>query len=128
MTSCRKFCHQTAQKNIIKLKTWSKKVWYIYLSIFNQLFANIFKGLKSSWRMAIMIFFGADFAIQITLKCFEQQSTLLGAYFSLQLLLKGQSHEFFDLRFFHHSIPSGPQVNRPKWFRFQFVFAEIFNY
>ena len=30
--------------------------------------------------------------------------------------LKGQCHEIFDLYFFHESNPSGPLINRLKWF------------
>ena len=30
--------------------------------------------------------------------------------------LKQQSHKIFDLQFFHHSIPSVLQMNRPKSF------------
>ena len=43
-------------------------------------------------------------------------------------LLKGQCHEIFDLYFFHESNPSGPLINRLKWFFLKFVFAKIFKF
>ena len=38
--------------------------------------------------------------------------------------LKGQCHEIFDLYFFHESNPSGPLINRLKWFFLKICFRK----
>ena len=40
--------------------------------------------------------------------------------------LKGQCHEIFDLYFFHESNPSGPLINRLKWFFLKICFRVEF--
>ena len=42
--------------------------------------------------------------------------------------LKGVCHEIFELHFFHDLSPSRPLINRLKYFRIQFDFAEIFDH
>ena len=39
-------------------------------------------------------------------------------------MLKRQCHEIFDLYFFHESNPSGPLINRLKWFCLKIRFRE----
>jgi hypothetical protein len=42
--------------------------------------------------------------------------------------LKGQSHEIFDPRFFHQSIPLCPLIHLLKPIGIKFVFAQIFDF
>ena len=59
--------------------------------------------------LEVYSFLNFCFHIVILVQSFERVKLLLKH-------LKRQCHEIFDLYFFHESNPSGPLINRLKWF------------
>ena len=75
-------------------------------------------GLMSSVSKTIFFKGFAGWKVSLCTRiCVGHSLFFLFIYLWISISLKGQCHEIFNLNFFlHKSNPSGPQINRLKWF------------